>query len=584
MPSIYFDLMSMRDELVPDGYVYWAERWAYRVSGLKLVTGGMGDNLKWMLVGDLLAKGGESALVEDVITSGDLEGLYRAGGQFWLVILNRRPGVMEIIRDRTGVMPLSYAQHNNRIAFSTSVGRVIESLQLARGVELQMLNTWPLYRKTFAPVTPYSEVESLSGEHTISVERDTIQAVANPLGPRHAAVFSNIHETLEGIDAALKGATRKRLSEECRYGVLLSGGTDSSLVVAMIREYYKEQLNTLFVTFSDYSRDYGRYAAVVANTYGTNHDTLRINAQDYARAWPHTIKTLQTPVPMPCHVGFSLAMRHLAGSVDVLIDGDGADTVFGSPVWPQLALLSALGSVLPSEVRNFLLRSSSRSFYGSKLGTILKLALQAGGTPLRLYPHTAAAMLDERAFDSVFAAGHWREGMLFRSSFAEGPFLDGIFTYLFLHGISEDIVTAVRIAYEEGIRFTYPFLDHHVLNTSLRIPNRIRWHLWTRKFPLKRYALKYFDREFVFKPKEGFGVPLGRWFATKEFEHLLALPLEHRSLRRGWWHEGPLRAVITEHQKGMGSDQTAERVPWIAANLELWARICLDGDRPEQYT
>ena len=79
-------------------------------------------------------------------------------------------------------------------------------------------------------------------------------------------------------------------------------------------------------------------------------------------------------------------------------------------------------------------------------------------------------------------------------------------------------------------------------------------------------------------------MPLGTWFSRPELRPFLSLPLEQRATNRGWWNPRELRNSIEFHLAGAGSDDSAESVPWIAANLELWARIFLDGDSPDLYT
>jgi asparagine synthase (glutamine-hydrolysing) len=122
-----------------------------------------------------------------------------------------------------------------------------------------------------------------------------------------------------------------------------------------------------------------------------------------------------------------------------------------------------------------------------------------------------------------------------------------------------------------------------LMQNSFRLPAHLRYHYSTKKAALKDYARNFFDRKFIYKPKEGFGVPLGKWFTKPEFEPFLNLPLEERSLRRGWWKEEELRKIIESHRAGEGDDNTAESIPWITINLELWARVCLENDSPDLY-
>jgi asparagine synthase (glutamine-hydrolysing) len=491
--------------------------------------------------------------------------------------------VTTIFRDRTGVLPLVYAQRGQELLISTRLDSVVSKLGIAPRPNPVVFDDWPSFRRTFAPDVPFEGVRALSGEHALRVEQGRADAVLLPLPVPRVPRYRTLAEAAGSLGQALSNAVRRRVERPDRLGALLCGGTDSSLVVALVREYFSGPVRTLFVTFDDNPRDYGHYAAQVANRFGTEHESLRISADAFAAEWPRTVKKLATPVPMPCHVGFSAAIGHLAGLVDTMIDGDGADTVFGGFLWPQGLALSAVGSVIPPAMRRRLLDWSQQC--GATTGQrLIGMGLQALGTPFRQYPHVSAAMVGEATHQRVFRRGNWAAGIEHRMNFASnGRFSDGLYSCLMLHSIQESITTAVRLAMGKGILFTYPFLDYEVLQASQRLPLRLRYHYRYRKLPLRTFAGKYFSHDFLFKPKEGFGVPLGRWFGQKRFAPILGLALEERSLKREWWDEREVRDVMHRHMAGAGTDSSAETLPWIIANLELWARICLDGDDPTLY-
>jgi asparagine synthase (glutamine-hydrolysing) len=539
--------------------------------------------MPWLLVGRFLTEPDPAAIVEAFLERSDVTLLHDAGGEFWLVVRDPRLDVTNIFRDRTGVLPLVYAPSVRGLLISTSLQSAVSALRTAPRPNPAVFDDWPSFRRTFAPDVPFEGIRSLSGEHALCVENERIREVLLPLPTPPAARYRTLVEAAESLGQALSGAVRRRVERPGRLGALLSGGTDSSLVTALVREHFSGPLHTLFVTFDDNPRDYGHYAAEVANRFGTEHQALQISADTFAAEWPRTVKKLATPVPMPCHVGFSAAMNHLAGLVDTMIDGDGADTVFGGSLWPQGIALSAFGSFMPAVLRRRL-RDWSHQCGATTAQRMMAMGLQALGTPFREYPHVSAAMVGESTHQRVFRRGNWAGGIERRTSFASGGrFSDGLFSCLMLHSMPESIATAVRLAMDQGILFTYPFLDYEVLQASQRLPLRMRYHYRYRKLPLRTFARKYFSHDFLFKPKEGFGVPLGKWFGQKRFAPILGLALEERSLRREWWKEHEVRKVMQQHMVGAGSDSSAETMPWIIANLELWARICLESDDPALY-
>jgi asparagine synthase (glutamine-hydrolysing) len=581
---IAFDLLSSArgPESIID-YRHWTGNWYFHNEGIPVVSGASRSGMEWLLVGTLLGPLQPAAVVESFLERKDATILHDAGGQFWLVIRDPRRDSIEIYRDRTGVLPLVYARTDLGLLVSASVQTVLDALGPPARPNPALFDAWPLFRKTFAPDVPFAGVRSLSGEDALCVEHERATELPLPMPPPPPAQYRTMAGAAAALGEALSNAVKRRVTRPGRLGALLSGGTDSSLVVALTREHFSGPLRTLFVTFDDNPRDYGRDAEEVARRFSTDHDSVRVTPESFAREWPHTVKKLASPVPMPCHVGFGIAMKHLAGSVDTMVDGDGADTVFGSSLWPQGLALSALGTVIPSRLRRRI-GEWSLQFGSSSTQRLVATGLQALGTPLGRYPHVWAAMIDEMTHRRVFAQGSWAAGIERRRGFTTGGrFGDGLFSYLMLHGIPEDIATVVRLGMDEGMLFTYPFLDYEVLRASQRLPFRLRYHYRHRKLPLRTFARRYFSHDFLFKPKEGFGVPLGKWFGRKCFTPVLGLALEERSTRRGWWREREAREVMRQHMAGEGNDSSAEALPWIIANMELWARICLEGDDPALY-
>ena len=145
------------------------------------------------------------------------------------------------------------------------------------------------------------------------------------------------------------------------------------------------------------------------------------------------------------------------------------------------------------------------------------------------------------------------------------------------------VTAEVLLGFHYGVVFLFPFLDYELIKNSSRLPIYLRYYYKTKKAVLKRYAQNFFDKKFIYKPKEGLGVPLGMWFSRPESEPFLNLPLEERSLKRGWWKEKEVKPIIDLHRQGNGSDESAESIPWILINLELWMRICVEGDSLDLY-
>ena len=496
-PGFTFDLLkSVAGSQATNDFRHWAGSWYYRHRGISVLPSESQLGFQWLLAGTMVGPCHPAAVVESFLERRDVAILHDAGGEFWLVIRDPRRDSIEIYRDRTGVLPLVYARTDLGLLLSVSLQTVLDALGPPASPNPAIFDVWPLFRKMFAPDAPYVGIRALSGEDALRVEGDRASVIPVPMPSPPPERYRTMASAAESLGRALSDAVKRRVTRPGRLGALLSGGTDSSLVVALTREHFSGPLRTLFVTFDDNPRDYGPVAKEVARRFNTDHEVVRISPERFADEWPHTVKRLASPVPMPCHVGFGIAMRHVAGSVDTMIDGDGADTVFGSSLWPQGLALAALGSVIPGPVRRRLGDWSLR-FGSSSAQRLVSAGLQALGTPLGRYPHVWAAMTDEATHRRVFARGSWTAGIERRRSFTTGGrFGDRLFSYLMLHGIPEDIATVVRLGMDEGMLFTYPFLDYQVLRASQRLPFRLRYHYRHRKLPLRTFARKVLQPRF----------------------------------------------------------------------------------------
>jgi len=561
----------------------WVPSWFYQVEGFPITTGQVKDDVTWIMAGWMYNDRKIEAIVWEYCQHADPEYLFRIDGQFILALYSHQDRSVQILRDRIGTFPIEYAKTSRGVSLSVDFEQLRELSSKDQLPSISIFEQWPVYRKEFPPYSPFKNISGLAPENSLIIKGFSILENRIPLRFPEVEEYKDLTTSSQVLGEALSRAVQKRIDISKRIGAFLSGGNDSSLVVALIRKYHSGPLKTLFVTFDNNPRDYGNYAREVSEKFSTDHSSIQLSPGDYMGCWADTVKVLQMPVPMPCHVGIHHALKTLSGNVDLMIDGDGADTVFGSSLWPQMIMLSRIGSKVPQCCKTGIANLVRRIPGDNILVKILRMGNLAFNTPLETYPHVNAAMISEEEFGTIFLRGTWRNAIDFRKSFSEGEFYKGFFSYLMLHGIPEDLAIPVRLGLSQGIFFTYPFLDYELLNASMRMPNRHRYHYRIRKAPLKKYSLGYFDSNFVYKPKEGFGVPLSKWFTRKEFEPFLMLPLEERSLKRGWWKEEELRKLMEFHKEGKGTDSSAEALPWIVINMELWARICLDGDSPDLF-
>jgi asparagine synthase (glutamine-hydrolysing) len=580
---ILFDLFN-GEQSPSEDFKAWIPSWWYRSETIPVQMGKLLCGDEWLFAGFCLTKKSIENLITEFRSTG-IETLFRADGQFIFVLYSKSENNVEIYRDRTGILPLFYSRSNKGLLISTDIRNSKDMAQInTPSVESQtLLKQWPLYRINIFPDTPLNNVKSISPKYSLSIKNkqinQTVHEMAWPAG-RH---YKSLDSAACDLGEILSSAVEKRVKNRKSIGAWLSGGNDSSLLVALTRKHHSGVIKTLFVTFEDYHRNYKKYALQVADQFCTEHLEIELSTKDYVNLWAETIEILQSPLDHPGVIGQTIGFRTLSGLVDTVLTGEGADTVFGGPYWAPMLALSYIGGIMPLKIRSLILtlfKDISERNYVSKLFT---KSIRALGTPLSKYLHSEQSFGVKEDIDRVFGYGTWENAINSRKSFTGDDLMKGLFSFHILYWMPLKVATEMLLGLNCGVLSLYPFLDYELMQASLRLPINLRYHYSAKKAVLKRYALSYFGREFIYKPKEGFGVPLGKWFSKPELVQFLSIPLEARSLQRGWWNEKELRQIIELHRDGKGTDESAESIPWITTNLELWARICLEGDSPDLY-
>ncbi len=576
-----FDLFNGKQS-PSQNFKEWIPGWWYYSEGIPLQRGTMPNGDEWLSAGFFLTEERIDSLIHKMRAEG-IESLFKADGQFLLSLYSKEQNKVHIFRDRTGILPVIYAKGEKGLAISIWTGNVITLSGIKASPSQTIFEQFPLYRIKIAPDTPIEAIKSLSARCSLIISNETISLNEHPMTFPEGKPFTTLHSASSCLGEILSHAVKKRVANCKTVGTLLSGGNDSSLLVALAREHHSGDIKTVFVTFEDYQRNYGKYARQVANKFHTQHSELNVTARDYLNLWADTISIIQDPINSPGTIGQVAALKELSLSADVMLIGEGADTIFGGPYWAPMLLLSCFGSILPPFIRRPIKNMSSIIKGNSFLSRSLEKSLKALGTPLSKYIHSEIAFGDEKLIDLIFGSDIWHKSEEKFLKQISGDMFDSLFLYLMLDWLPFYNAALKRLGFYFGLIYVFPFLDYELMQNSLRLPKHLRYHYSTKKAALKKYAQKYFDKQFINKPKEGFGVPLSKWFAKPEFAPFLGLPLEERSLRRGWWNEKELKQIIELHRAGKGTDKSAESIPWITINLELWARICLEGDSPDLY-
>ncbi len=407
-----------------------------------------------------------------------------------------------------------------------------------------------------------------------------------PLIRDEAAAVDEVHKLLED-------AVRLRLLSDVPFGAFLSGGLDSSLVVALMARLHPEPIKTYSVGFDTGFSEAG-HAARVARHLGTDHHELTVRAEDLVRAIPAALWSRETPISEPSDVPIYLLSKLAREKVTVVLTGEGADEAFAG--YPKYAALAA-ADLLPARVTLGLpgvrpvLAAAARGLPAAFRRA--QTALEAFSLPDRLERHAAwfgafcaaerrallapGILAESEAHVHLAAerllAGREAPSLAFPSPVEEALYLD---TRLWLP--SNLLLRGDRMTMAHSLELRCPFLDWRLVEfAARRLPRamKVRGRDGKRVLKLLAEGPVGLPKEIVRRPKWGFKVPVSEWFRGDVLgPSLRATLFSQGALHRGWYQETALRRLFDDHVEGRADNG---RKLWILYQLELWHRMFVDG-------
>jgi asparagine synthase (glutamine-hydrolysing) len=526
--------------------------------------------------------------------------LLAVSGMFALALWDSRERVLHLARDRFGEKPLYYGWAGQHLVFGSELKALRACPGFDRSVDRQALAAYLRHVYVPAPASIYASARKLPAGHLLSIRaehRDRLEPA--PYWPVASLTLVGTDRAAEGelldrLDATLRVAVRRQMVADVPLGAFLSGGIDSSLVVALMQAQSARPAHTFTIGNQDPRYDEAPIAREVARHLGTHHTELYVSPQDALEVVPLLPTLYDEPFAdssqIPTYLVAKLARQH----VTVSLSGDGGDELFGgynryfhgrrvaawisrlplaartgvaallttiSPVgWDALA--SALAPLLPRELADG--RSGDKLH---KLARLLRVAeadrlhdalLSEWTHPWALIqgepqPELAAPMIPSHLTDA-----------------AARMMLHDLIRYL-----PDDILAKVdRATMGVSLEARAPYLDPEVAALAWSLPLDAKLGGARGKLPLRRLLARYLPLALIERPKQGFGVPVAHWLRDELkpwAEHLLDT---QRLAREGYLRPEPIRRAWDEHQAGT---HNREHRLWAVLMFQAWLEA--GGDR-----
>ena len=509
--------------------------------------------------------------------------LPRLIGMFAIALWDRQDRRLTLIRDRLGIKPVYFGRQGNRAYWGSELKAIRAHRDFVAHVDPAAINGFLQGNAVTAPACIYRDIQALPPGHlaTIAPSGDidvrpywSMEEVAK--APQTSL---SLDEAVDEAERLIGDAVRRRMVADVPLGALLSGGVDSSTVVALMQKASNRPVKTYTIGFGAADYDEAAHAEAVAKHLGTDHRTLSLSPDAARDLIPSLPDWYDEPFADSSALPTYLVSRLAREDVTVALSGDGGDEVFfGYNRHKALgAMERRLGSV-PGFARRLagcalaapgpaLWDSLAQMIPASKRPRMAGVKAQKLGRALR------ADTADQRYLDVVT---HWPEnltgqhppprlpkGIPAGDAALRAAWTDTV-TYL-----PSDILTKVdRASMAVSLEARVPLLDHRVVEFAWTLPTEYKIHNGVTKYPLREILYRHVPRALVDRPKSGFAIPLGDWLAGPLRDWAETLLNEDRIAKRGWIDPAPVRRAWRDHLAGRGA--RAEAL-WGICMLEAWA-------------
>ncbi len=508
-------------------------------------------------------------------------------GMFAFAIWDERTEELFLARDRVGKKPLLYAQVGDQLIFGSEFSALLLHPDIGREVLPEAIHHYLSFMCVPAPLTAYRQIKKLEPGHSLRFTRTGEIKLERYWQPD----FTKKVKLSEGEAGAraielLRDAVRVRLMSEVPLGAFLSGGIDSSTVVALMSEASSTPVKTFAIGFEEQDFSELHHARRVAEHVGAEHHEFIVRP-DALAILPTLVEHYGEPYADSSAIPTYYVARETRRHVTVALNGDGGDECFAGyeryaamrmaeryrrlPNALRAGVIEQAISLLPSnELRRSRVRDLKRFIKAASLPTVERYArwvsVLDGGAKAELYTDDFRRQLN--GHESVDQLAPWFASVN-GAGVVDAALLTDTMTYL-----PNDLLVKVDIAtMAVSLEARSPFLDHHVIEFAASLPEKYKLRGLTTKYLLKRVLRKLLPAENIDRRKMGFGVPITHWLRGELQGFLRETLLSERGRKRGLFKPAVVTRLVDEHT---ARQKDHAHQLWTLLMLELWYQRFID--------
>ena len=512
-------------------------------------------------------------------------------GMFGLAVWDSRRRKLFLARDRLGIKPLYYAEMAGCLIFASEIKAILEYPGVARRLNLKSLSNFISLKYVPAPQTMFEGIFALPPGCALSCDANGVRVRRYwDLSFTNSLRGINENECAEQLEALLRECVQLHLVSDVPFGAFLSGGMDSSTIVALMSQFLNQPVKTYSVGFSGDAEKSSElpYARLVARKYHTDHHEVFIRASDLLNHAEKVIWHLDQPIADEAALANYMVADLASRDVKMVLTGEGGDELFAGYARYVGERFSPLFQAIPRDFKSAVLRLSSQ-LPGIRRQKIALYALCQSDELTRLvnwFPLFNSDMKRE------LLAAHLRHTLngedaknSFKQELARTNATDSLSRMLYVDTklwLPDDLLArGDKTSMAASVEARLPLLDHKLVEFAASLPSHLKVKGFTRKYLLRKVAGPWLPPEIIRRKKKGFPMPISLWLRGEARPFLRDVLSPAAIRRRGLFNSNFIEKLIREHESGFALHGS---LLWALLSVELWQRLFLDTQSaPERH-
>lgn len=505
----------------------------------------------------------------------------RVVGMFAIALWDRAERKLYLIRDRLGIKPLYFGYVGGDFVFASELKAIRQHPDFNREIDRDALALYMRHNYIPSPHCIYNGINKLQPGHILTLNSAGDQPALHSYWSGKEVAREGVQSPFAGSDTEainqlhvkLLEAVRLRMIADVPLGAFLSGGVDSSTVVALMQAQSSRPVKTFTIGFHEEAHNEATHAKRVATHLGTDHTELYLTPKDALDVVPLLPCMFDEPFSDSSQIPTYLVSKLARKNVTVSLSGDGGDELFyGYDRYPRTTHLWNLIRFIPSPARRGLARLV-QAIPPARIDVVSRwlrplmpdwVRTSASGDKARKFANVLSIGSPETIY--LLALSHWDPSQVVLNSHEPGSLHESIQLLAklpemrleevmmlidLLNYLPDDILTKVdRASMAVSLEARVPFLDHRVVEFAWRLPLHLKTRNGISKWILRQILYKYVPAEIIERPKMGFGVPIDSWLRGPLREWAEELLSENNLGRHGFFYVPSIRQKWSEHLSG----------------------------------